>query len=44
MKGLSLQFKENSSGERSGRRAIAFEAGMLVVYGSKGVWVQRKGL
>jgi hypothetical protein len=44
MKGLSLQIEENSSGERFESRVMAFEGGMLVVYGCKGVCVQRNGL
>ena len=43
MNGLSLQLSENSVGERSEKRAIAFEAGMLVVYGVSEANVQRKG-
>ena len=44
MKGLSLQVEENSSGERFESRVMAFEGGMLQLYGCKGVCVQRNGL
>ena len=40
MNGLSVHFRMKSEAEISDNRAIAFLEGMLLVYGSKGVWAQ----